>query len=104
MVADGVLDAIIGERVAVVVETDRWAAAFTALEDAGFTVALVGRTLRVPDGDIAGVQDALATCGVTARVRVVPATFEETFVALARASETPPAQTRDNSLTERTSL
>ena len=50
-------------------------------------MALVGRTLRVPGGDIAGVQNALATRGITASVRVVPATFEETFVALARAGE-----------------
>jgi ABC-2 type transport system ATP-binding protein/ribosome-dependent ATPase len=102
VVADGVLAAIIGERVAVVVEADRWEAAFAALEDAGFSAALVGGTLRVPDGDIAGVQEALAARGVVAGVRVVPATFEETFVALARASETPPAQTRGNSPLERT--
>ncbi|HET6496237.1 MAG TPA: ATP-binding cassette domain-containing protein [Thermoleophilia bacterium] len=102
VIADGALAAIIGGRVAVVVETDRWPAAFAALEDAGLTVALVGRTLRVPDRDIAGVQAALATRGVSADVRVVPATFEETFVALVQASDTPPAHTRDDSPAERT--
>jgi ABC-type multidrug transport system ATPase subunit len=102
VVADGTLTAIIGERVAVAVETDRWETAFSALEEAGFSPALVGRTVRLPDGDAARVHDALAARGIAAGARVVPATFEETFVALAQASETPPAHTRDDSLTERT--
>ncbi len=102
VVADGVLAAIIGERVTATVETDHWAAAFAALEDAGLTVALVGRTLRVPGGDIADVQDALATRGITASVRVVPATFEETFVTLARTSDGTAAAPSDGSTIGRT--
>ncbi|MCX6372823.1 MAG: AAA family ATPase, partial [Actinobacteria bacterium] len=89
VVARGTLAAIVGKRTAVAVTADRWEAAFAALDKGGLPAALVGRTLRVPGGDAAGVQAALDAGGVTAALSVVPATFEETFVALARASDDP---------------
>jgi ABC-2 type transport system ATP-binding protein len=89
VVAHGTLAGIIGERTAVAVEAPRWEAAFAALDRGGLSAALVGRTLRVPDADAARVQAALDAGGVAAALSVVPATFEETFVALARASDNP---------------
>jgi len=86
----------------VAVEAPRWEAAFGALDRGGLPAALVGRTLRVPGDDAARVQAALDAGGVAAALSVVPATFEETFVALARASEETPSPTSENSAIGRT--
>jgi ABC-2 type transport system ATP-binding protein len=83
VIARGTIAAIIGDATAVEVETDHWEAAFAALDAAGLPLALAGRLLRVPGGDVARVQAALDARHVAARIRVVPATFEETFVTLA---------------------
>ena len=87
VVAEGTLSGIIGEGTAVAVHAENWDEAFTALAAAGLPAALVGRDLRVPGGDEQGVRAALAAEDVHADVTVVPATFEETFVRLARASD-----------------
>jgi len=102
VVAQGTLAAIVGERKAVAVEAPRWEAAFAALDKSGLSAALVGRTLRVPGGDAARVRAALGAGGVTAALSVVPATFEETFVALARAGEQPQVPTSTHSPIGRT--
>jgi ABC-2 type transport system ATP-binding protein len=83
VVAAGTLDDVIGGGRAVEVRTSAWEAAFTVLDDARLPVSLVGRSVRVPDGDPATVQRLLAAGGVPAEVGTVPATFEEAFVALA---------------------
>ena len=82
VVAHGTLVGIVGERKAVAVEAPRWEAAFAALDRGGLPAALVGSTLRVPGGDAARVRAALDAGGVAAALSIVPATFEETFVAL----------------------
>jgi ABC-type multidrug transport system ATPase subunit len=87
VVAEGTLSGIVGDGTAVAVQAERWDRAFTALEAAGLSAALVGRDLRVPGTDLPAVRRALAAAGVSARLAVVPATFEETFVRLARASK-----------------
>ncbi len=87
IVAEGTLSGIVGDGTAVAVHAEHWDEAFAALADAGLPAALVGRDLRVPGGDEQGVRAALAAGGVHADVAVVPATFEETFVRLARASD-----------------
>ena len=96
VVAEGALEEIVGDGVAVAVQAERWDAAFAALGAAGLQAALVGRDLRVPGGDLAAVRAALGVAGVPARLAVVPATFEETFVrlALARQDPVPPAPER----------
>ena len=91
VVAHGTLAGIVGERTAVAVHAARWEAAFAALDAGGVPAALVGRTLRVPGGDAARVRVALDAAGLTASLSIVPATFEETFVALALAGAAPPA-------------
>ena len=54
VVAEGTLEDIVGDGVAVAVQAERWDAAFAALGAAGLPAALVGRDLRVPGGDLAG--------------------------------------------------
>ncbi len=88
VVAQGPLAEIVGDRVTVAVTTPDWAAAYTALASAGLPAALVGRDLRVPGSDVSGVEAVLEAAGLDAGLRSVPATFEETFVALARGGET----------------
>jgi ABC-2 type transport system ATP-binding protein len=81
--AEGTMAAIMGDASTVQVSTPRWEDAFVALEEAGLPVALVGRALRVPGADREQVAAALDAARVEAELRLVPATFEETFVALA---------------------
>jgi len=87
VVASGTQAAIVGDHLTVGVEVERWEDGFAALDDAGLPVALVGRSLRVPGGDVARVQAALDARHVVARLASLPATFEETFVLLARSGE-----------------
>jgi ABC-2 type transport system ATP-binding protein/ribosome-dependent ATPase len=96
VVAQGTLAAIVGDGTAVAVRAERWDEAFTALSAAGLPAAVIGRDLRVPGGDEAGVRAALDAGGVSAALDIVPATFEETFVrlALARPDVTPAAPER----------
>ncbi|HYY80213.1 MAG TPA: ABC transporter ATP-binding protein [Actinomycetes bacterium] len=83
VVAAGTLDEIVGRSRAVEVRTRAWEQAFTALDDAGQPVSLVGRSVRVPAADPAAVERLLVAAGVPAEVQEVPASFEEAFVALA---------------------
>jgi ABC-2 type transport system ATP-binding protein len=98
VVARGPLDEIVGDRTTVAVTTPDWPAAYTALAHAGLPAALVGRDLRVPGSDLPGVQAILDAAHIEAGLRSTRSTFEETFVALARAGKT---ETTDRS-TERT--
>ena len=68
VVAAGSLAEIVGDATAAEVRTPIWEAAFTALDQAGLPVSLVGRTLRVPAADPAAVQRLLADAGVPAEV------------------------------------
>jgi ABC-2 type transport system ATP-binding protein len=86
VVAEGTLAEIVGDGTAVAVHAARWDEAFAALGAADLPAALVGRGLRVPGGDLPAVRAALEAGGVSARLDVVPATFEETFVRLALAT------------------
>ena len=87
IVAEGTLRGIVGDGTAVAVHAEHWDEAFAALADAGLPAALVGRDLRVPGGDEQSVRAALAARGIHADLAVLPATFEETFVRLAAASD-----------------
>jgi ABC-2 type transport system ATP-binding protein/ribosome-dependent ATPase len=81
--AEGSMAAIMGDSRTVRVSAPRWEEAFVALEDAGLPVALVGRSLRVPGASPEAVAGALRRASVEAELDQVPATFDETFVALA---------------------
>ncbi len=82
VVAAGSMDEVVGDARTVEVRADRWQAAYEALGGEGIPAALVGVRLRVPGGDVGAVREAVDRAGVAASVEVVPATFEETFVAL----------------------
>lgn len=84
VVTEGPVDRIVSGATAVEVRTDRWPRAYEALERAGIPAALVGPALRVPAVDESRVRRVLEADGVAASVRAVPATLEETFVALSR--------------------
>jgi ABC-2 type transport system ATP-binding protein/ribosome-dependent ATPase len=99
VVARGPLAEIVGARTTVTVTTPDWAAAYTALASAGLPAALVGRDLRVPGSGLPRVQAVLDAAHIEAGLRSTAATFEETFVALARGGKT---DTTDR-ITERTS-
>jgi ABC-type multidrug transport system ATPase subunit len=86
VVAEGTLEQIVGGGTAVAVHAARWDEAFAVLGAAGIPAALVGRSLRVPGGDLPAVRAALEAGGVQAGIDVVPATFEETFVHLVLAA------------------
>ncbi len=96
VVAAGSMADIVGDATAVEVRPERWEAAFTALDRAGMPAALVGRRLRVPDADPRRVAAALDAAGVEAGVHLMPATFEETFVALSRDGGQPAALAPDH--------
>jgi ABC-2 type transport system ATP-binding protein len=80
VVAEGTAADIIGAARVTVVAAASWAAAFRRLEDAGLSVALAGRALRVPGVGPDAVRRTLGD--LQARVFVVPATLEERFFEL----------------------
>ncbi len=86
VVVEGTLANIIGGRRAIEIDASHWDTAFQALDDAGIVPALSGRRLRVigadETADEARVRAVLRRAGVEATTRLVPASFEEAFVAL----------------------
>jgi ABC-2 type transport system ATP-binding protein len=80
VVAMGTAREITGDAQVSVVEADPLAAAYGALEAAGFPAALAGRTLRVPAVSPADVRRALGS--LAARVSEAPVTLEERFFQL----------------------
>ena len=87
VVATGTPAEVIGDATVTVVEAPDWRAAFGRLEDAGFSVALAGHALRLPEADLAAARQALAGAGGLDGVRVyaTPATLEERFFQLVQS-------------------
>jgi ABC-2 type transport system ATP-binding protein/ribosome-dependent ATPase len=83
VVAEGTYEAIVGDASVTVVRTPFWERAFDALEAAGISAALVGRTLRVPGAEPEGVRRALGD--LPAELDQQPATLEERFLELTMA-------------------
>jgi ABC-2 type transport system ATP-binding protein/ribosome-dependent ATPase len=84
--AAGPMDEIVGDATTVEVRGPRWQAAYEALDAAGIPAALVGTALRVSGVALDRVRQALLGAAVPASAQLVPATFEETFVALTEAA------------------
>ncbi len=85
VVACGTAEAVIGNRQTLVVEADRWADVFAALDRAGLRPLLAGRTIRVRQDHDPGAQrvrETLAESGITAGLRSERATLEEVMVEL----------------------
>jgi ABC-2 type transport system ATP-binding protein/ribosome-dependent ATPase len=91
VVATGTQAEIIGDGQVVEAASDRWQEAFSALDDAGLLVSLVGRTPRVVDAPIDRVRDVLGAAKIDADLALRPATLDEAFVRLtARGATTQP--------------
>jgi ABC-type multidrug transport system ATPase subunit len=84
LVATGSEADIIGSTTAAAVHTEDWARAFEVLNQAGAAVMLVGRSVRVANGDPGQIRDLLGSAGVQATVDAVPGTIEERMLVLAR--------------------
>ena len=86
VVAAGGVDELVAGASVVEVRAGSWAEAFTALEEAGLSVALTGRRVRILDAGLDVVRSALDRRGIWAELSVEPATFEEVFVSLTTAA------------------
>lgn len=86
LVAQGSEADIVGTTTAVAVRTDDWARAFALLNAADQPVMLAGRDVRVANADADAVRALLSREGMSADVVAVPATIEETMMALARTA------------------
>lgn len=83
IVASGAMADIVGASNVVTIETTKWDSALRALDDRGFPVTMVGKSLRVPLAAPEDVRDVLKGEGIQADIDEAAASFEETFVALA---------------------
>ncbi len=82
VVAEGSLDAIIGDMTAVAVSADRWERAFAALDTGGRLITLAGTRVRVLGESKESISAVLGVAGVEATLATVPATLDETMVML----------------------
>lgn len=85
VVAQGTVADIVADTIAVQVETDDWAGAFSALTASDLPVALSGTRVRVADTSVDVVRSCLAGGGIGARIDVVPATLEEKMTVITRS-------------------
>jgi ABC-2 type transport system ATP-binding protein/ribosome-dependent ATPase len=84
VVAEGMLDDVIGDRTAVVVHRSDWRRVAEVLEGAGERVFATADGVRVPGGDPERIARLLTESGVPGEVGIVGGTLEETFVDLSR--------------------
>lgn len=82
VVAEGSVAHIVGGRQVVEVLAEDWAAAFGAVDRDERVVILAGRAIRVLGDEPVTVESALRDAGIAARVRLVPASLNETLVEL----------------------
>jgi ABC-2 type transport system ATP-binding protein/ribosome-dependent ATPase len=89
-VAEGTVAGIVGGRRVVEVTAPEWPAALAALEGDGRIVVLDGRVVRVLGAGPDAVRADLEVASVEARIRLVPASLNETLVELSRAGRATP--------------
>lgn len=82
LAAQGSIEEIVGDLSVVSVETERWADAMRTLDEDGFAIALVGRTLRVAGATRDEVDRSLASASISGDIGESRANFEEAFVTL----------------------
>lgn len=87
VIVSGTVAEIIGGRDALQITTTRWDTAFQALDAAGLLPSLHGRTLHLIGADPQPVAALLHAAGIQAELAIVPASFEEAFVALLATPE-----------------
>jgi ABC-2 type transport system ATP-binding protein/ribosome-dependent ATPase len=84
--AAGSVQDIIAGSTAIQVNADSWEDAFNALGDAGMTVLLAGRNVRVPHTAIAVVRSVLDKADLPAHISEVPATLDEMLITLVHSA------------------
>ncbi|MDX1449243.1 MAG: ABC transporter ATP-binding protein [Acidimicrobiia bacterium] len=84
VVATGTIDQVVGGRTATLIEVGQPRPVVERLEELGARVGVTSAGLRTADLDRETVERILGESGVSARVRTVPATLDETYVALSR--------------------
>lgn len=84
VVATGTVDDVVAGRTAIVIGADELRVAAELLEGLGARVGITSAGLRTADLDRATIERALADAGLGGSIREVPATLDETFVALSR--------------------
>jgi ABC-2 type transport system ATP-binding protein/ribosome-dependent ATPase len=85
VVAQGTVPDIVAGRQVVEVTAPDWPAALAALEGDGRVVVLDGRAVRVLGAEPGAVRADLEQASVEARIRLVPASLNETLVELSRS-------------------
>ncbi len=86
VVAEGTTGAIIGDRRAVVVQSEDWQVTFNTLADRGLAVGLAGRDVRVAGTDSGEVHRVLGSLAEHASITEEPATLDETMVLISRST------------------
>jgi ABC-2 type transport system ATP-binding protein len=86
VVASGSVAEIIGGRSVVEVTAGDWPSALAAVEHDDRVVLLDGRVIRVLGDDLTAVGADLERAGIRASTRLVPASLNETLVALSRGA------------------
>ena len=84
VVAEGRVPDIVGGRQVVEVAAADWPAALAAVDHEPRVVVLDGRVVRVLGDEVGNVRADLEQAGITAQTRLVPASLNETLVALSR--------------------
>lgn len=84
LVAEGSLGDIVGERMVIEVDSDRWRDVFSLLDGDGRFVMLDGRKIRVIGDSQEAVLGRLVAAGLDTKVRSVPASLDETLVVVSR--------------------
>lgn len=84
VVASGTVDEVVAGRTACVIDVEQARAAAEVLEELGARVGVTAAGLRTTDLDRTSIELALTKAGLRSAVREVPATLDETFVALSR--------------------
>ena len=84
VVAAGTVPSIIGGRSVIEVTAGDWPAALAAVEHDDRVVLLDGRLIRILGDDLPAVRTDLDRAGIAASSRLVPASLNETLVALGR--------------------
>ncbi len=82
VVAQGTEQDIVAGTEVIALDSEDWTRLFAVLADAGFTVILSGRSVRVVDPAETSLRALLAGAGIEARWSRVPATIEERMATL----------------------
>lgn len=84
--AQGTIAEIVSGSTSVLVDSPSWSEAFSVLDEAGLSLMLTGRTVRVSSATVEDVRAVLRRSGLEAELSVVPAILDEAMVAVTEAA------------------